>query len=462
VPAWDQAVLLGKSRTLNDAVVVLRFASGTRESHFRDQAVRIIVQLVHCSGREKFYTANGNQTPKTVIRGGFGIFYDRISETLRVQADRFSGNNQHRFVIDNPDFFPSKPPIETLILSQVPETTVRVSKNLRTPYAPQSAMSIERQLPRKTTVSVSFIHTRMVHVLRSRNLNAPLLTVSEPTGLDRAERPFEDLDNIFGYESSGLFDQKQILINVKNQVNQRFSFFATYNLSKSNSDTDGADTFPANSYNLHGEYGRSALDTRHRFVFVGVIDLPHGFSLNPFIVMRSGLPFNITLGRDINGDSLFTERPALTTNSSNPGAVATPFGLFDVNPTPGSQIVPRNFGEGPSFVAVNLRISKTFGFGKSPESAVSKTQSANKKPGEAADRSLNIYGNVANRQPYQLTVSVQARNILNRTNVGLPIGDLSSPLFGLSNSLAPSSGFGISGDSVVANRRIEAQVRFSF
>lgn len=63
-------------------------------------------------------------------------------------------------------------------------------------------------------------------------------------------------------------------------------------------------------------------------------------------------------------------------------------------------------------------------------------------------------------QRYSLTLSVSARNLLNNVNLGTPIGNLSSPLFGASNSIA--AGFGPGGASATANRRVEFQARFSF
>lgn len=409
----------------------------------------------------------GNRTqPAMVIRGGFGVFYDRFPENLTLYATRFNGLNQQRFVINNPDFFPAVPSGEFLASLQVPQTITRVAQDLKTPYTMQSAVSLERQLPLRLIVSATFINTRTVHALRSRNVNAPLPGTFDPSVPGSGIRPLDDLGNILEYESSAWFNQNQLLINIKNQVNSRFSFFATYNLSKANADSDGVDSFPANSYDLHSEYGRSGLDTRHRFVFVGVVDLPRGFSLNPFIVMRSGLPFNIITGRDTNGDALFTERPALAIDASKPGVVVTPFGALDPDSTVGQRIIPRNFAEGPGFIAVNIRLSKIFGFGSIPEKSGTQstaTQQQKKKPtGGEGQRTLNIYGNAPIKQRYQLTFSVQVRNLLNRSNFGLPIGNLGSLFFGSPNSLAPSSGFGISGDPIVANRRIETQIRFTF
>jgi len=143
------------------------------------------------------------------------------------------------------------------------------------------------------------------HILVTDNINAPLPS----SGL----RPFGNVGNIFEYESSGRFNQNQLFIGFNNRFSRAITFFSSYVLSKTTNDTDGqgGSLFPANSYDLTGEFGRAAFDVRHRFTFAGTINLPWWqLSLNPFIIASSGRPFNITIGQDLNGDRLFTERPS--------------------------------------------------------------------------------------------------------------------------------------------------------
>src|SRR6185503_9429293 len=114
--------------------------------------------------------------------------------------------------------------------------------------------------------------------------------------------------DIYQYESSGTFKMKQLFIGFNNRFSRAISFFSSYVLAKTTNDTDGQGSglFPANSYDLTGEFGRAGFDVRHRFTFAGTINLPWWqVSLNPFIVATSGRPFNITTGLDSNGDRLF-------------------------------------------------------------------------------------------------------------------------------------------------------------
>src|SRR6185312_9843007 len=311
--------------------------------------------------------AGKQRQPKTVVRGGFGIFYDRISESLTLTADRLNGVNQQQFIVaDNNvlDLFPQAPSITTLTSSATPITIYQLSKDLRAPYTMQSVISVEHQLPRNLKVSLSYINARTLHLLRTRDVNAPLPGTFLPGTPDSGLRPLATNDNIFEYESNGRFNQNQFIVNVTRSFKRNSSLIAYYVLAKANSDTDGAGTFPANSYDLSTEYGRSSLDIRHRFVLIGNFRGPWGLSLSPMIIAASGAPFNITIGRDLNGDSLFTERPGFATDLTKPGVLITHWGAFDPNPTADEQIIPRNFGTGPGSLTTRLGISKTFGFGK--------------------------------------------------------------------------------------------------
>ena len=379
----------------------------------------------------------GNAQPKTVIRGGFGIFYDRVSEGLTLQSERFNGTNQQLFVITDPlvlDQFPNIPNHDTLTKFAIPQTIVRMANDMRSPYTIQTALSVERQLPYKSTISVSFVNTRTLHLLRSRNINAPFETAS-----GEITRPDPSSGNILQYESSGVFNQRQFVVNFANRLSNRLSFYANYSYNQANSDSDGSLSFPANSYDLQSEYGRSGLDIHHRFVFGGTFTAPWNVVLSPFVVIRSGAPFNITTGRDNNGDSVFTDRPSFATNLNSPDTVVTRYGAFNLNPGPGEQLIPRNFGNGPAFSGLNLRIEKTISLGSLPARA------ANAK-GPAPER------------PYKLSFAVSIQNILNHTNPGAPIGNLSSDLFGQSNQTSSEGAFGNS----TSNRKISFILRFNF
>jgi hypothetical protein len=100
----------------------------------------------------------------------------------------------------------------------------------------QSSFSVERQLPFNFTASASFLYMRSLHLLRSRNLSAPL------PGAEA--RPAGDGGNIPAYESSGIHKRRQLIIGVNKFGGGRLNLFGNYILNQARSDTDGAETFP--------------------------------------------------------------------------------------------------------------------------------------------------------------------------------------------------------------------------
>jgi hypothetical protein len=428
--------------------------------------------------------ANGGGA-KTVVRGGFGVFFDRLGESTVLQAERFNAGGWQQFISTDPNvlgLFPSVPTPALLANSAAPPASVRIAPNLQLPYIMQGAVSVERHLPSKFVLTVTLLSARALHLLRSRNINAPRPGTFPAGPAGDGVRPSGDaLGNIFQYESSGRLNQNQLIIGVNNPVSSKTSLAVTYILNKASSDVDGADTFPADSYDLSGEYGRSILDIRHRLDMRGVFSLKYGLSLNPFVLAASGAPFNITTGRDANADTLFMERPSFATDINHPGVLRTRFGLFNPSPRPGEQLIPRNYGASPAFFTVNLRVSKTWAFGEAAGASSARAtgqakQTAVKKgaaPAQAGgavgtgtappNTNAGSYTGVSRSEKrFRMVFSVVARNILNHTNPGRPIGSLNSLLFGRSNFLAPPFGFGSAGETNAANRRVEAQLRFSF
>lgn len=435
------------------------------------------------------WSPGGGQQAKTVVRGGFGVFYDRVGESLTLNATRLNGVNQLQFIVSNPNFFPTIPSVATLESFAIPVSIFRLNSDLQAPYTLQSVISVERQLPHNITIATSYINVRTLHVLRTRPVNAPLpgtFTGAANSGI----RPLGVNNNIFEYESTGRFNQNQFIVNLNSRFHRNFSLTGYYVLSKSNSDADGTGSFPANPYDFTGEYGRASGDVRHRFFLNGTIRAPWGVSLNPFIIVQSGRPFNITLGRDLNGDTRFTERPSFAPEGAVCSTVmrCTPFGNFNTNPAVGEARIPRNFGEGPGSITMNMRVSKTWTFGSEGGAANANNQQNRAGQAQGNDRRTMVGGGMAGgARPggggqggpggggrggfggggggnaggrYSLTFSLNFNNILNHTNLGNPVGNLSSNRFGQSTST--SGGFGGFGAPAAYTRRIDASIRFSF
>ncbi|HEX8500379.1 MAG TPA: carboxypeptidase regulatory-like domain-containing protein [Pyrinomonadaceae bacterium] len=435
----------------------------------------------------------------TVIRGGFGIFFQRFGQNLTLQAARTTGGSQSFVVTDattaalnqavfTPTGVTNVPTPEQLAAFQVQRTVREVAPDLRSPYTMQTALSVERQLPYRVTLSVSYIGARTLHALRSRNVNAPLTDAAgRPLRVSAGGallRPDPSRGNVFRFESSGVFKQHQLVVNVNNRFSRKFTLFGNYTLNFARSDTDYAGNFPVNQYDLRGEFGDSVQDQRHRVFVGGAINaLPWGIRLNPVLVANSGRPFNITIGRDLNGDTLFTERPAFADDLSRASVRRTAFGDFDLDPQAGQVIIPRNYGRAPSFYSVNLRTSKTFGFG---EVAASSAGAAGGRRGGGGGGGggggrrgggggrggggrggggggESFGGGDGPEYRYNLTLSVNFQNLFNHPSLGTPVGNLNSPFFGQAVNGGGRFGFGGGGGGQNAGaRRVDLQLRFSF
>jgi hypothetical protein len=435
------------------------------------------------------------KTPKTVIRTGFGIFYDRFSYDNLLQAERYNGITQQQYVVANPNFFPLIPtPAQLAQLSTTSPTIYQVQSNLHVPYTMEAAISLERQVTKNATVSLTYLNSHGEHQLFMRNANAPLPGTYNPADPSSGIRPDGNNTNIYQFNSGGVFEENQLIANFRVSVGQKVSLFGFYSLGYANSDlgsggpisigssgggfggafgaggTSSAQ-FVMNSYDPMQDYGRAAFDVRNKFLLGGTLSLPYAFRLSPFIIADSGSPFNITVGQDLNGDSIFNDRPALASTAGPGGQVyVTPYGTFNSVPIPGQQIVPINYGSSPALFSLNLRLSKTIGLGPKvqahPGSGGRGGGGGGRGGGGLGGRGLTggggpgggpfVFTGETNRK-YNLTFSVSARNLLNNVNYAPPIGLLTSPLFGTSNALA---GAPFSSGSAV--RRIDLQMLFSF
>jgi hypothetical protein len=403
--------------------------------------------------------------PKTVLRAGWGMFYDRFTQDLLLQAQRLNGVTQQRFIVNDPDFYPNIPTPAELAAGATSPTIYQVDPKLKSPYTMQAGVTLERQLSKSANVAVTYLNSRGVHTLLTRNINAPL-----PPDFDSANRPLGGSDNIYQYEGAGIFKQNQLITNGSVRIGTKLSLFGYYSLSYANSDTSGASSFPTNQFNVAQDYGRAAFDVRHRVFLGGSISMPYQFRLSPFLIASSGSPFNVTIGQDLNNDSIFNDRPTfaqLQTALAN--AVVARNVSFNCDESNPDAIVAINCGKATARFSLNLRLSKTFGFGK-------KNESANNAGGGMGGGTFGRgpggggggrggpgggrggpFGGDSSGHKYSLTFAIAGRNIFNNVNAANPVGVISSPIFGQSNALAGGP-FG----SGSYNRRIDLQATFSF
>ena len=427
-------------------------------------------------------TAKGGRQ-KTVVRGGFGIFYDRVGDTLIERANLLNGVNQLSYSLTNPDTFPTAPPAASLTLAQ--NSIYRLDPNLRSDYLMQTAIGVERQLPRNTTIAVTYTNSHALHLQQTVPINTPLPGTYIPGQAGSGARPYGlAAGNLFEYESGGVMKQNILMANFNTRFSKNVSLFGNYQYNHSH-DLPGT---PTNPYDFMQDWGRSSLERRHRFQLVGSVLVPLNIRLSPFITLQSGAPYDVELGRDLYGNTLTNARPTFATSSCT-SPDQTLFGDFCTTPTPGvtQGLVPRNYLTGAGLFSLNVRIARTFGFGPKRGGDANAVQPGGGGPpggggggrgGPGGPGGMGgggmrmgggrggMGGGETTDRRYNLTTSVMFNNLINHYNPGGFVGNLASPQFGQPTGI--NSGFGGGGPggggggSTANNRRIELQLRFTF
>ncbi|HEV8482696.1 MAG TPA: carboxypeptidase regulatory-like domain-containing protein [Blastocatellia bacterium] len=378
---------------------------------------------------------------KSVIRAGAGLFYSGVESGITLESTRLDGRHQQQLVIQRPTFFSDLPPDSGLALTG--KSTIRIKDPaLEAPSLFIANVTYERQLAWRMFGSVGYTWQRGRHLLRTRNIG---VVTRQPSDIDQ----FPDIGPILQFESTGRSTRHQLRLTARENVGRTLSVFANYTLSSTRSDTEGALSAPADSNDLSTEFGRANNDQRHRF-FIGASVSPFwGLQVSPFVSVASGGPFNIRTGRDSNGDTLFTDRPAFA-SPGQPNAVLTPFGLFNPDPGIGDIIIPRNFGAGPGQVNVSLNLAKTLKVGAGRPIPSGGAQSAGShQQGASGLIGGSPRSQVGEPRVYSLTFSANIENLINHTNFAGFNGVLRSPFFGKANR-------------ALGARRIDVGLRFAF
>ncbi len=407
VNQWLFAAYFQEQWKVNPKVLVnlgLRFEAQTAPNDAASFAPRLNVA----------YTPDKNK--KWILRASAGIFYERFNDSLNLEVERLDGRRQQQIIIDAPSF-PN--PFGGSGAVGNPVQTIRIfDSDLPPPRVLQMGVGFERSLPQGWRMSASFGGVIGWHRLRSRNINAPFVSVLNPDPRT-APRPFGTLENILQFESSGRQRGTSFSVNISQSSNKFFTLNFSYINLNYRTDADYYFALPQSSYDSAGEWARPFWLARHRIFASATANLPYKLHLSAWLNATSGTPYNITTGRDNNGDGNFNDRPHLS-SSTDSQAVPTIFGFLNPNFINGN--FRRNTGTNPALATLDVNLSRVFAVGKKP------------KKGESR---------------YKLTVNISASNLLNRANLTGTNGVLSSPLFGRATTANPS-------------RRIQFGLRFSF
>ncbi len=369
----------------------------------------------------------------TVVRGGFGLFYGSFDDDQMIIAAHRNGSNERAYVVNRPRFYPNLPSAAALAAEPASYPSVyRYSPTLHAPTMATASASVEHQFGGAASISVSYRYSHADGEFLTNDVNAPLPGTYHPAVPTSGVRPYGDTaGNIYEYQSAGIFRQHQWTANFRLHPGSKLSLSGYYSFNHAYGDSQGADSFPTDPWNLMADYGPSPWNVRQRFFVEGSLTLPWGISADPFLVAQSGSPFSITLGEDLYGTGQQNARPAFAgPNTPAADVVRTPYGNFNVAPSTTGAIIPPNTATGPAAFSVNLRLLKSF------------------RLGETAGQK---------KSPYRLQLGVEARNLFNNVNLSAPLGNLLSSRFGQSVGLR-----GGEYSAGAANRRLDLVATFSF
>jgi hypothetical protein len=303
------------------------------------------------------------------------MFYDRTGPQPIFDLLRYDGHHLLQYVITDPTY---PDPNAT-----GPPSIVTLDPAIKLPYLLQFGATVERKVTKSTTLTVSYYGTRGINLFRSLDINAP----PPPFYLARPDPQYSVWRQI---ESSADMKSHSLEIGVRGNVTRYFSGMAQYTLARAYNNTGGnpasgarssLNSFPANNYDLSGEWARADFDQRHRLNLLGTITPGRYFKLGVALALYSGMPYSFTTGLDNYNDGMANARP--------PG-------------------VPRNSLQGPGYADLDLRWSRDFYLVK-----------AKKEKGPMA------------------TLGIDAFDVLNHVNYPSYVGVLTSPFFGRPVSAQP-------------------------
>jgi hypothetical protein len=347
------------------------------------------------------------------VRGG--LFSSPVTPDVTTEAYRLNGLRQTQMLLYAPSFTqPLLPTPSTIAVA----TTRQFAPGLGQTWSFQSQLGVEHELPQHWHAQANVFDAQAWGTLRSRNINAPLVTNSTTNPL-LAPRPIEPGKNFFQFEQSGHLHGQVVFLGVDQHSYKRFGIFVGYLYFNLKTDADSATLFPQSSYSERGETARASWESTHRLFAIGQLNLPQKLSLTSQFDASSGDPYDVLTGMDNNGDGVFNDRPSLTAEQGT-GTYQTPFGLLNTTGINGS--LGRNAGTMPALVHLDTNLSRTF--------------------------ELPSHG-LSSDKHQSVTLNARSANLLNHTNVTNIGNVVGSPTF--TQSLAAE-----------AARRVEFGIRYTF
>jgi hypothetical protein len=291
---------------------------------------------------------------RTVIRGSYGLFYDRVPLRALANALLSAGNTTDPNNLSQTSISLSPTQTGAPVFPNILNTLTlpagvlfnftTMKRDMQNAYSGQGSFEIEHQLGSRSTFSVGYQHLRGLHLVISVNQNVPNCVAA---GTNNGCRPNPTYGNNSQYSPMADSHYDGLHVSFVQRPTRWGSYRVSYTYSKA-LDNVGEFFFssPIDNFNIWQDYGRSDDDQRHRFVFNGTIQSPtnkprtpwgwltHDFQLSTMLQYYSTLPFNLTAG-------------------------ATTIQGTAARPTLNGAFISRNAGTGFDFFNVNVRVTRT-------------------------------------------------------------------------------------------------------
>jgi hypothetical protein len=408
----------------------------------------------------------GTAPAKTVVRAGYGWFYNRFS--VPTSFNSFAGTpyviqvlhdnlvNQRSYTIANPGFYNPNATEPASVVTSAPSTVPTyhtVDPHFHAALDMQTGIGVDRQLTKSMTGNITYLYTQGVHQYLSNNVTAPAFDPETYTIIGAPPATYN-----YQFQSGGIYKESQLIATVSARL-KHLSLHVNYTFATAKSDTQGVTYFPSDAADPGLDYGRASFTPRHDTFLIASYSAPKAITVAALLFARSGMPYNLAIGSDLTGNNQFNARPSYGT-CGDPGVMATQYGCLDTDPAgTGERIVPYDVGLGPANSLVILRASKAIGIGpRLSEESNNGNGAVQIQGGGLSGGSTAIRLNASAPRKYSLTLSATAGNAFNEVNLAPPNGVLESRLFNQTQSLAS----GEFSNPIPGNRMIEFQSSFSF
>ncbi len=270
---------------------------------------------------------------RTVVRGSFGLFYDRVPLRALANALLSSSGQASVSLSAAQTGAPAFPNVIGALPASVLVNLTTMDPRMRNAYSEQGSFEIDHQIGAKSTLSVGYEHLRGLHLIAQINQNVPGCAAS---GNNNGCRPNPNFANNGQYSPAADSQYDGLHVSFVQRPARWGSYRISYTYSKA-LDNVGEFFFsaPIDNFNIWRDWGRSDDDQRHRVVFDGSVSLTHGFQLSGILQYYSPLPFNITTG-------------------------ATTIQGTAARPVVNGDFISRNAGHGFDFFNVSARLSRSF------------------------------------------------------------------------------------------------------